>query len=90
MYDCFFTSAPQLKRDPLGAPLQGSSDTATKVVKVLFFVAGLLFLVGGLVPALKGHEINTSSLSTAVVFLLLAVGLKARRPPTASPPPGGA
>jgi len=56
----------------------------------LFVIAGLLFLIAGLVPALKGNEINTSSLGAAVVFLVLAVALKPRRPPTSSPPGGGA
>jgi hypothetical protein len=59
---------------------------ATKIAKVLFAVVGLLLLIAGLLPALGGQEVNTTSLSTAVVFLILAVALRPRRPPV---PPSG-
>ena len=58
---------------------------ATKVAKVIFAFVGLLFLIAGLLPAMRGQPLNTSSLSGAVVFFSLALALRPRRQP---PPPG--
>ena len=59
---------------------------ATKIAKVLFLVAGVLFGVAAIVPELRGGEVQTSRLSIAVVFLILALAVRPRRTPT---PPGG-
>jgi len=58
---------------------------ATKVAKVLLAFVGLLFLVAGLLPVVRGEPANTSSLSTAALFLVLALALRPRRQ---QPPPG--
>jgi len=56
----------------------------TKIAKGIFAVGGLLLMVAGILPALQGQPLNTRSLTFATVFLLLALGLRPRRPP-ASP-----
>jgi len=61
---------------------------ATKVVKLLFAIAGLFFLVTGILPALRGQEVNAGALSTAAVFLVLSIALRQRRRPIAPPGPG--
>jgi len=59
---------------------------ATKIAKVIFALVGLLAVVVGLAPILRGQAINTGALSTAAVFFLLALAVRPRRPP--APPPG--
>ena len=82
-------SHPQLKRDPLGAPAIAKEVTmATKVAKVIFAILGLLFAVAGLLPTLRGQAMNTRALSTAVVWFLLAVVLRPRRPRASPSGPG--
>jgi hypothetical protein len=61
---------------------------ATKIAKIIFAVVGLLFVIAGLLPMLRGQSMNTSALSTAAVLFLLALFLRARRPPASSPGPG--
>ncbi len=56
----------------------------TKVAKIIFGIVGLLFLIAGLLPALRGESLNNGFLGTATVFFLLALGLRPRRKP---PPP---
>ena len=56
---------------------------ATKIAKVILALVGLLFLIAGVLPYLRGQSLNTSSLSVAVAFFVLALGLPPRRqPPT--------
>jgi len=61
---------------------------ATKIVKFLFAVAGLIFLVVGILPVLRGQELNASALSTAAVSLVLSLALRQRRKPIAQSGPG--
>jgi len=61
---------------------------ATRIAKVLFAVVGILLLIAGLLPALGGKDVNTTSLSTAVVFFVLTVALRPRRPPATPSGPG--
>ena len=60
---------------------------ATKVAKIVFGLLGLLFVVTALLPVLSGQPVNTRSLSTAAVLLLLALVLRHRRPPASTPGP---
>lgn len=57
----------------------------TKIARVIFALLGVLCVVLGLVPKVRGQEMNTQALSTGVVFFLLALGLRPRKP-GASPP----
>jgi len=59
---------------------------ATKIAKVLFIVAGLLFVVAAIVPTFRGGSVETGRLGFAVTFFLLALALRPRR---AAPPPSG-
>jgi heme A synthase len=61
---------------------------ATKIAKIVFGLLGLLFVVVALVPALRGEPIDTGTLTTAVVLLLLALVLRPRRPSGPPPEPG--
>ena len=57
----------------------------TKIARVIFALLGLLCLVFGLLPTFRGQSMNTQVLSTGAVLLLLALGLRPRKP-RASPP----
>ena len=61
---------------------------ATKIAKVILAVVGLLFLIAGILPIINGQPVNTGSLSTAAVLLLLALVLRPRRPRASTPGPG--
>ena len=62
--------------------------TGANIAAWLFRLAGLLFVVAALVPVLGGQPIKTSLLTFAVVFFLLSLGVRARRPPPSPPGPG--
>ena len=80
---------PQLKREALGAPDHSEElAMATKIAKIVFGFLGLLFVVVALLPALRDEPIDTRTLTTAVVLLLLALVLRPRRPSGPPPEPG--
>lgn len=47
--------------------------TLPKITVLLFFIAGLLFLLVAVLPALRGDELNITFFVLAIVFGILAL-----------------
>jgi len=61
---------------------------ATKIIRVILALGGLLVAIAGLLPLLRGESMNTSALSKAAVLFLFALVLRPRRPPASPSGPG--
>ena len=62
--------------------------TGANIAAWLFRLAGLLFAVAALAPVLGGQPVKTSLLTFTVVFFMLSLGVRSRRPPPSPPGPG--